>query len=392
MFEIHLEWEEAPGVRESLLAQTWARLELRLNGKPLTKYWSDRTQSIRDGVYGSVFPLADWIASNWWNLLHEGLRHHPSELSARTERIRAEEARSWLRRHNLMTCREGMAYPDLTIHRREDEVALCWFPDPASTTTRGRFMDEGMVSLDRAMVETALESLMERVLERIHDSEDGAARALRELWAAISESRRDREEAALCQRLAMFGQDPYAEDLSDALEEMVEQLSFADEVIQDLLSATTPQRLAQRCERRRDPPRRSTAVRGAAWFPHARAHFPIPTELVALPLRLCSRGRGAAAPPAFGRRTAERLRWARRATHGRARATLVNACRIQRGRSDPSQWRGRNLGDGTCQHREALPACASAPPLAVRDHGRRSAATPHQGARLAPGFVQGVRR
>jgi hypothetical protein len=241
MFEIHVEWQEAPGVRDPLLAQTWARLEFRLDGRPMTRYWSDRASSLRDGVYGSVFPLAEWIANNWWSLLYEGLRHHPAEVSARTERPRATEARQWLRRHNLFTCREGMAYPDLTIFRKEDEVVLGWFPDPPVTTTQGRFMDGGMAAIDRAALEAAFESLVERVLERAGEVGGESFEALAELWEAISASRRDHDEATICQRLAMLGQDPYAEDLCEELEAVVlDRLPFSNELVQDLLSASTP--------------------------------------------------------------------------------------------------------------------------------------------------------
>lgn len=243
-FEIHVEWQEAPGVRDPLLARTWARLELRLDGRPMTRYWSDRASSLRDGVYGSVLPLAQWIANNWWSLLYEGLRHHPSEVSARTVRPRTAEARQWLRRHNPFTCREGMAYPDLTIFRKEDEIVLCWFSDPAATTTQGRFLGEGMVAIDRAQVEAALELLVESVLERVGEPREEAGAELAELWRAISASRRDRDDAATCQRLAMLGQDPYAEDLSETLEAAVlEELPFSSELVQDLLSATTSEGL-----------------------------------------------------------------------------------------------------------------------------------------------------
>jgi hypothetical protein len=242
MLEIHVEWQEAPGVRDPLLARTWARIELRLDGRPMTRYWSDRVSSLRDGVYGSVFPLAEWVANNWWSLLYEGLRHHPSDVSARAERPRASDARQWLRRHNLFTCREGMAYPDLTIFRKEDEVVLCWFPDPAVTTTQGRFIGEGMVAIDRGTVEAALESLVESVLERVGESQDESVEALTELWRAVSASRRDRDEAATCQRLAMLGEDPYASDEPAALDSAVLD-ELPSELVQDLLSATTPDAL-----------------------------------------------------------------------------------------------------------------------------------------------------
>lgn len=242
MFEIHLEWEDAPGVVDPLLARTWARMEFRVNGHPITRYWSDRTESRRDGVYSSVFPLAQWVADNWWSLLYEGLRQPPSVVSARAEQ-RTDESRQWLRRHNLHTCREGMAYPDLTVFRKEDEIVLHWFRDPPSTTTMGRFVDEGMASVDRGSMETALESFMVRVLERIRSSHEEPAQELESLWAAIKDSRRT--EAAICQRLAMLGQDPYAEDLGEGLENTVDELPFSEAIVQDLLSASTPGTLSE---------------------------------------------------------------------------------------------------------------------------------------------------
>jgi hypothetical protein len=239
MFEIHVEWEESPGVKDPLLAQTWARLEFRLDGRPMTRYLSERARSVRSGVYGSVFPLAQWVADNWWFLLYEGLRHPSAMSSARAEspRSNSNDAHEWLLRHNLFMCREGMAYPDLTIVRQEDRIALRWFADPATTTTQGRFIDEGVATVGRAELESALEALVVAVLERIEETHEESADDLVALWAAIVDSRRN--EAKVCARLAMLGQDPYAECADEALEDEVNSMSFSDDIVQDLLSAST---------------------------------------------------------------------------------------------------------------------------------------------------------
>lgn len=48
----------------------------------------------------------------------------------------------------------------------------------------------------------------------------------------------------MCQRLAMLGEDPYASDGSEALDpEVLDRLPFSTELVQDLLSATTPDAL-----------------------------------------------------------------------------------------------------------------------------------------------------
>ena len=238
MLEFRVEWEDAPGVADPLLRETWARLEFRLDGRPLTRYWSDGTRSLRDGVYGSVFPLAEWFANQWWFLLHEGPRHPFAAITGVRRAPTSIDLRRWLARHNLLMCREGMAYPDLTIFRQDRRVALSWSADPTSATTPGRFIDEGMVVVDHAVAEAALDSFVTTVLDRVQGVASESATELRELWAAIRESTRG--ERSVCERLAMLGLDPYAEDADEDIISTIETLSFPDAVVTDLLSATTP--------------------------------------------------------------------------------------------------------------------------------------------------------
>lgn len=263
MFEIHLEWEEAPGVRDEVLAQTWARIEFRLEGRPLSRYWSDRARAVHDGVHGSAFPLAEWVATHWWNLLYEDLKQ-PGDVSARRQ-PRVIAAQQWLRRHNLFFSRQGMAYPDLVIFHKDDASVLCWFADPSTTTTHGRFLDEGMRCIEQRELEDALEALVTRVLERTHGMSDSAVEALNELWAAISRSRHDDAEATLCRRLAMLGQDPYTENLSESFEDLVDGLSLAEPVVRDLLAVSNPLTLADDAEE---------AQRLLAELPPLEAHEP----------------------------------------------------------------------------------------------------------------------
>lgn len=71
MFELRIEWQEAPGVRDPLLARTWARLEILVEGKPALQLLDKQSSSVRSGVYGSILPLATWIVESWWSLLYE---------------------------------------------------------------------------------------------------------------------------------------------------------------------------------------------------------------------------------------------------------------------------------------------------------------------------------
>lgn len=237
--ELLIEWEEAPTVRSPVLASTWARLEIRVQGKLITRFWSEPTNAIRAGVHGSLFPLARWISRNWWHLLAETI---PSPAVLQSARRVQSLMRPWMERHNLVHAREGMAYPDLAIYREDDLVGVRWLPDPEDVTTPGRFIGEGAVHLNRAEVEAGLAGLVDSVLARTADVVDDEVETLRADWAAIQNASPD--ERALCERLAALGLDPYAPDPDDEMEALLStDLGLPPAVLQDLLAATTRDRI-----------------------------------------------------------------------------------------------------------------------------------------------------
>src|SRR4051794_5908227 len=118
MLEFAVEWHDAPGVKDAVLAKTWARLEIHLldhqsNSIYLTRCIRTRSNSVQRGVYGSIFPLAEWVVENWWFLLFEPIRvanYHGGRGIDRNVKLR-----QWAQRHNLMAARERGSLPDLTF-------------------------------------------------------------------------------------------------------------------------------------------------------------------------------------------------------------------------------------------------------------------------------------
>lgn len=66
--EFRIEWLDAPGVRAPELAATWARYQIWVNGRCVTQV-EEPGGMFRQSVFGSLYPLAEWIASNWWFLI-----------------------------------------------------------------------------------------------------------------------------------------------------------------------------------------------------------------------------------------------------------------------------------------------------------------------------------
>lgn len=204
--KFHVEWQEAPGVRDPLLAQTWARLELEAQRQTASELVDLRANSRRTGIYGSVFPLAEWLVENWWPLLYE-LSPDPGVRGARGA---PPWMTPWMRRHNLLAAREGGALPDLTIARDGDDVLLTATPDPLPAAASGiRFVAAGLFREPAEAFErdaaAFIESTALRLAESLADHE--TVRHFLAGWAAVRAS--DRTERDVCRALAQLHRDPY---------------------------------------------------------------------------------------------------------------------------------------------------------------------------------------
>ena len=78
--EFNFEWEPAPGIKGHELALTWASLSVRVNDSVLTRVLDHTVGQVRDRIRVPLYPLAEWLATNWWFLLYE------SELPRRNPR------------------------------------------------------------------------------------------------------------------------------------------------------------------------------------------------------------------------------------------------------------------------------------------------------------------
>ena len=248
MIRFRMEWQDAPGVRDTVLARTWCRLVIEAGGRLVTEAVHDASDSLRGGIYGSAFPLARWTAENWWFLLNESYRF-PARYASR-DLARTLPDRAWVQRHSLLAAREGGALPDLALHRDEEKVVARWTPDgTASVPPPLRFTGEGEVHLDVADAEGGLAEAVQAVMDRLEGFEEPEVRAFRQDWAAITGA--TEQERKLCEWSARLGIDPFdPEELTDELAETLPGLvSDLDTPLRDdLLDAERPQTLQRDME------------------------------------------------------------------------------------------------------------------------------------------------
>ena len=68
-FEI--DWVDAEGINGPELSATWASLRILAGDSVVTRVLDARAQTVRDFVYVPIYPLAEWLVTNWWFHTHE---------------------------------------------------------------------------------------------------------------------------------------------------------------------------------------------------------------------------------------------------------------------------------------------------------------------------------
>ena len=191
-----IDWIDADGVAGPELAATWASLRIDVGDSVVTRVFDERSRTVRDMVFVPLYPLAEWLASNWWFLLHEF--ETPSK----------ERNPNFYRRHALGSAREGYGYPELQITSSGHLISIVWTPyqHPWSRYT---FLEGGGRWIDSDLFQETCADLIESVIERLREY-DLCDTYLEKEWTAIQKA--DDEEVEFCRTAAGLGLDPYAVD------------------------------------------------------------------------------------------------------------------------------------------------------------------------------------
>ena len=188
-----IDWVDAEGINGPELSATWASLRIRVGDSIVTRVLDGRAKTVRDFVYVPLYPLAEWLATNWWFLTHE--MENPAK----------EGDPEFHRRHALRAGREGYAYPDLEMVTTGARTRLVWKRD-SLRWSRAEFLDQGETWVDSAMFRDACADLVDQVIRRL-DAFDVDGTLLQDEWKAIQSV--DDEEAQYCIAAAGLGWDPY---------------------------------------------------------------------------------------------------------------------------------------------------------------------------------------
>lgn len=190
------EWIDPLSARGPELRSTFARFRIQVGDQLVTKVFDRHAKGVRDSVFLPLYPLAEWIASNWWFL------------QAEVESPGRHSSADYFRRHCVRFGQEGFALPALVFQPIGEQVLLKWEP-VATAWADVEFLSEGATYVDKNELVHTLREFIEAILVRLEDEGIGRTPLLEE-WQAITDAATDVKE--FCLAAAALGEDPYTLD------------------------------------------------------------------------------------------------------------------------------------------------------------------------------------
>jgi hypothetical protein len=223
------DWESVDdSVRAPELRATWARLQIWVRRDCVTLVRDRASGHHRRSIVVPLYPLAEWIAFNWWQLRFDG---------------REREPLARLRRRNMASAGDGFVWPDLQFRTTGEFTYLEWRALPAPETQLIEYVSRGGCYVESGVTMAVLANLVEDVLGRL--AEMGIRNTpLESEWERVRGA--DEGEQEFCQVASRLGLDTYSEgvDLVHSIEKVLVPLPAA--VHADFLDVVrpTPQSLA----------------------------------------------------------------------------------------------------------------------------------------------------
>ena len=276
-----------PAALDAVERASWCAMRVWAGGQCVSTSRDRSSQAERKTLYVPAFPVAEWLARNWWALLNEVCSWDTVPVSPGKE-----AQKRWKSRHCLRSADSSLMLPALYLFHDGKCLRAEWRSDAPGSLPHmpGEFTAEGTQQLDRNTTEDALADFVNGVLDRVAGTDDEAVRQLRALWRAIQGA--DTEEKRFCTLAGRMGLDPYdPSEVSDELARFFEE-SISDveaPLVRDLTEVARPESIASQW----------------SWLTKANSDLGLRANPVDLPFDLPSLE---LPPPQFGYRLARQVR------------------------------------------------------------------------------------
>lgn len=208
------------------IQQTMGDFLLKVGDITLTRHEDTWSQTIRDSVLVSAYPLAAWLVSSWWRLLYEPLPPTGTKPSV-----------SWKMAHELTAANQGFMWPRVIL-ASDTELMQIWSTASNPVEQQSvRYINrlDRPVPVNLLEFEETAKAFIEFVLSRL-DATGIADTALAGLWQEVQEELADPYASQYRRREAEFGFDP-----DECPEELVKDaLNLAEQMGDKTFSEVAP--------------------------------------------------------------------------------------------------------------------------------------------------------
>lgn len=239
--KIEWEWEPASAIRAPELRATFARLRVNVGDDCLTLVEDRESGSSRRSIAVSLYPLAEWIAYNWWFLRAQSRHSADPRLANSSFSGSGLDVKNY-QRHNIRNAGDGFLWPNLFILPEGRKTSLIWRADRYSSERWPvRFLSAGQAFVDSGDLQQVLANFVQAVLDRLTDCDVGIT-PLHEEWNAVQSADSDEVEYLLAS--ARLGLDPFSEaaEYEDAILEVAGSLS--GDLLREFFNVASPSRIS----------------------------------------------------------------------------------------------------------------------------------------------------
>lgn len=228
VLEFDFDWQAGESIQASELASTCASLRIQINNSILTRVVDHCDNRVREFIHVPLYPLAEWLATNWWTLIHE------------SEYRTGLDNPSFLERHAIAPSSEGYRYPNMQVVSFDTRTRVTWEHERLQWTDLEFLEREGCEWIDKERFIEACASLVDDVIARLMAC-DITNTLLQEEWETIQ--RADPEEQKFCRTAATLGLDPYSIDGVRQSEVILLEETLSGAVLEEALPVISAERL-----------------------------------------------------------------------------------------------------------------------------------------------------
>ncbi len=193
------------------------------NGRLLTSGEDIAQKELRHGPHVSGYPIAEWLAWNWWRLRWEIGR--PSDENAILR---------WDFAHRMSTIGEGYVWPNITLSSDGMQSFLVSEPTRDPETVLFRYLGApGRQRVPAIDLEAAIDDFLEDILDRLEDAKVRESN-LHRLWNDLKTEREDPELARFRRLEAQLGHEPDEADEKEVRLHLTDATELGEEALGEI--------------------------------------------------------------------------------------------------------------------------------------------------------------